>query len=370
MRKLKMNTNRKAYVQRLAWLIAVLMIVALATACAGGDKGDKDESSADASSASSSAETASGSSETDGSGSAAAEGELFEFKIADTTEPVELYIPYLAEALGYFEEEGLKPVYTGVIPPPEQVPAVVAGSNDVGHMHANYIIQAAAGDAPIKAVAANSRTTKEFPHMEFITLETSGISEPKDLIGKKIGVVAIGDCNDYTPLEYLRKELDIDDPRDQVEFVVVPFGNEEVALREGEVDVIGYHGHPADIYAKGGVKLLFTDFDVWGEIGGSAPWFFHTEFIEKNPEQVKAFVRAISKANTFADENVEESLKIYAERVDLPVESVTTKYYEPSAVITDDTIQLWNDILLHYESIEKDVSLENVFTNEFNDAAK
>jgi ABC-type nitrate/sulfonate/bicarbonate transport system substrate-binding protein len=291
-------------------------------------------------------------------------------RLSDTITPTELYIPYIAEELGFFEEEGIQIEWTGFVPPQEQVPSVVAGTNDAGFMHENYIIQAVAADVPIIAVAANSKTIEEFPHMEFIALDESGIEGPEDVVGKKVGVVAVNDCNDYTVLEYLRKYTDTEDSRNDVEFVIVPNGNEEAALREKEVDIIGYHGHPEDIFARGGVHVVFDDYDVWEELGGLTAWFFRTEYIEQNPEVVKHFVNAISKANNWSNENVQESREIYAKREDIAVESAATKHYEADAIINPATVEIWNDILLHYESIEAPVPLEKLFTNEYNAANK
>jgi ABC-type nitrate/sulfonate/bicarbonate transport system substrate-binding protein len=341
-----MNTRKKNLKKTVLILLACLLALAV-SACSKNDAG----SSSDAA---------------QGSGS---DAELITIRLSDTITPTELYVPYLAEALGYFEEEGLQIEWTGFIPPPEQVPSVVADTNDVGFMHANYIIQATAVDVPIIAVAANSRTIEEFPHMEFIALDESGIETPEDVIGKKVGVVAVNDCNDYTVLEYLRKYLNLDDPRNDVEFVIVPNGNEEAALREKQVDIIGYHGHPEDIFARGDVHLVFDDYDVWEELGGCTAWFFRTDFAEENPDIVKRFVNAISKTNNWANENVDESKELYGARVDLPASSVTTKYWEPNAIVDPATIDTWNDILLHYGEIEEIVPLDKIYTNEYNAAS-
>ena len=298
------------------------------------------------------------------------EKKYYEIRIPDIYTPASLYIPYVAAAKGFFEAEGIKPVFTGIIGPGQHVAAVIGGSNDVGTMHVNRTINGIVAGGKIKAVVAAEETSEEFPHMEYVTLENSSLKEPEDLIGKKIGVVALGGCNEYTPYEYLKKYTDITDPKGKVEFVIVPAGKEEQALRAGEVDVVGFHGHPADVFDRGGVRVFFDDYDVWGTVGGACPWYFHKDFIEKDPKAVRAFVTAIAKTVNWVNENREEAKQIHADWVDMDVEKVTIMNYAKDGIIKDDSIQLWIDTLVQYGEVKSAVPLEDIYTNEFNEFAK
>ncbi|MDR3165314.1 MAG: ABC transporter substrate-binding protein [Synergistaceae bacterium] len=306
----------------------------------------------------------------DFSAEGASEPKLQKIRIPDMYDPTCLYLPYIADSLGYFEEEGTKAVFTGVIPAGQHVAAVVAGTNDVGAMHINRTIVGIAGGAKLKVVVAEAETTKEFPHMEYIALETSDIKDPNDLSGKRVGVTSVGGCNEYTPYEWLKKAVAIDDPRGKFEFVIVPPGNLEVALRTREVDVIGVHGHPYDIFERGGVKVVFDDYDVWANVGGAAPYYFREDFIKKNPDAVKAFVNAISRAAEWTNEHQQEARVFQAKRLNLEPKQVAVLYYVADGIIKPETVQMWADLLLKYGEIKKPVDISRVYTNEFNKNAR
>lgn len=293
--------------------------------------------------------------------------ELDVIKIPDIHMPTYLYSPYIAEAKGFFAEEGIKPQFTGMIPPGQHVAAVASGTNDVGYLHVNRTIAGIAGGAKIKAVAADTLTTKDFPHMEFVVLENSPLKKPTDIIGKKVGIIAMGGCNEYTPYEILAKN-GITDPKGKFEFVVIPIGNEEQALRSGQVDVVGYHGHPADMFKRGGVRVLFNDYDVWGTVGGSCPWYFTEKFIKEKPDVVRRFVRAMAKTTDWINAHQQEAIEIQAQRLNFDAQKIVPMYFAEHALIKEDTVQVWLDILKKYGEI-KEYAPSSIYTNEFNDYA-
>ncbi|MDR3294900.1 MAG: ABC transporter substrate-binding protein [Clostridiales Family XIII bacterium] len=293
----------------------------------------------------------------------------YDVKLADVTSTT-LTVLYLADDLGYFEEFGVNPVWVGTVASGQQVASVLSGDLNVGGGHANRLIAGIASGAKLKAVVAASETTEAIPHMKFLALEDSGLNTAEDVLGKKIGIATVGGCNEYTTYEYLKKELGIEDPRELINYVILPAGTEETALRNGDVDIIGLHGDPVEVINRGGVKVLYTDYEVWGGDGGATPYYFSTEFIEKNPEAVHGFVSAVAKAGNWLNENPEEAQKLFAERVGLDPKEVLYFYYSPDGIIRPETIDIWNGILLEYGEIKESVPLEQVYTNEFNDLAK
>ncbi|MDR0620916.1 MAG: ABC transporter substrate-binding protein [Deltaproteobacteria bacterium] len=279
--------------------------------------------------------------------------------------PSTLFLPYIADKKGFYVAEGIKPVFTGVIGPGQLVAAVVAKDNDVGYLHVNRTINGVAAGAPIRAVVADSETSEDFPHMEFLVLDESPLKTPLDMVGKKVGINAVGGCNEYTPYGILKK-LGIEDPRGSFEIVTVPPGNEEAALRSGAVDVVGFHGHPLDVFNNGGVRLLFDDYDVWGHEGGATPWYFHEDFIREKPEAVRRFVAAHAKASRWINENREEAKRIHSEWTEVPFEKVTLTKFADDGVIAEQSVQLWIDILKGYGELTVDLAVSDIYTNEFN----
>lgn len=289
-------------------------------------------------------------------------------RIPDIYTPTGVYLPYIADELGFFREEGLTPAFTGIIGPGQHIAAVVAGTNDVGGMHVNRTINGIVAGAKIRAVVAESETTKEYPHMEFVVLESSSLKQPTDIIGKKVGLVAFGGCNEYTPYEILRKN-GIAEPKGKFTIVLVPAGKEEQALRGGEVDVVGFHGHPADVFSHGGVRVLFDDYDVWGTEGGATPIYFLEKFIREKPDVVRRFVRAYAKTANWVNANREKAKEVHAKRVNLSPSKITVMNYAKDGVIKEESVAIWIRTLRYYGEVKKDVTPSEVYTNEFNAAA-
>ncbi len=100
-------------------------------------------------------------------------------KLQDCYVPTSVHSLYVADELGFFREEGIKPEFVGVIPPAQLVAAVMAGKVDVGGAHANRTIAGINAGAKIKAVAGNTETTKDKPHMIYLTLENSPLKAPR-----------------------------------------------------------------------------------------------------------------------------------------------------------------------------------------------
>ncbi|MDR3294827.1 MAG: ABC transporter substrate-binding protein [Clostridiales Family XIII bacterium] len=297
-----------------------------------------------------------------------AEKTYYDIKLPDSA-GTGINLFYLADELGYFEEFGINPIFVGEVAVGSTVPSVLSGGINVSGNHVNRLIAAIASGAKVKAVVAVSETTEEIPHMKFLTLEDSGIYTAEDIVGKRIGVTAIGGCNEYTTYEYLRKELGIEDPRESINYVILPAGTEETTLRTGEVDIVGMHGDPIAVIERGGVRVLYSDYEVWGNDGGATPYWFATDFIEKNPEAVHGFVQAVVKTGNWLNEHPQEAREIQGPRVNLEPKELYHQHFTPDGVIRPETIEIWNDILLHYGEISEAVPPDQVYTNEFNDLA-
>ena len=271
----------------------------------------------------------------------------------------------VAEELGYFREQKIKVERIGIVPWAQLIPSLVSGKLSFGSGHINRVAAAVAAGAKVKAVAANTLTTKEKPHMTFVVKEESSIKSPKDILGKKVAIMAYGGCNEYTPYEYLKKN-GISDPKGTFEIVTVPAGKEEETLRKGEVEIAGTHDDPANLLSRGGVRILFTDYDIWEDVGGQAPFFAAESYINENPDLVRRFVTVIGKVNKWINENQQEAIEINAKKYNVDASKVRVSYFVSDAVIKEETAQVWIDILNGYNDLKSEISSSDIYTNEFN----
>jgi ABC-type nitrate/sulfonate/bicarbonate transport system substrate-binding protein len=276
---------------------------------------------------------------------------------------------WVADAKGFAAEENIIFEDVGVVPPGETVASIVAGKIDVGGNHVNRTIAGINAGAKIKAVAASSVTTEEVPHMCFIAVKGSPIKSARDLVGKKLGLSNYGGCNEYTTYAWLGKN-GITQPKEQMELFVLPSETKVLqALEQGEVDVAGIHKDRSWVIDQGKYDLLYSDYDIWGNIGGATPHFFSEKFISEHPDVVRRFVRVIAKTQKWINENRKEAERITAERGGVEASEVRSFNLSADAVIYPETIQVWIDLLEEYEEIKPGITPEQVYTNEFNELA-
>lgn len=276
---------------------------------------------------------------------------------------------YVGDELGFFAEQGIKLEYAGIVPSPQLVAAVVAGKLDVGGAHVNRTVAGISAGAKVKAVAANTETSQAIPHMVGVVTKGSPIKSAQDMVGKKIGIPTIGGCNEYTPYAYMKKQ-GIADPKSKVEVIVMPEVQLDQALRQGEIDLAMMHKTSDFIKERGEFTVLFSDFDVWETIGGATPAYFSEKFIKEKPDVVKRFVAAVAKTNNWANANPDKAIEITAKRGKVDPKTIKPGYYAKDAVILEETVTVWIDLLTDFNEIKAGIKPEQIYTNEFNPMVK
>jgi len=295
--------------------------------------------------------------------------ELQVIRVPDIYSISSVYDLYVAEDAGIFAKYGLKAVFTGVIGPGQHLPSVVGGSNDVGGMMIDRTISGIASGAPVTAVVTLNSSQKDRPTYEFDTLEDSPIHKPADLIGKKIGVLALGGPHTYPVILWLKK-AGISRAQSKIEFVILPnIQQQEQALRNKQVDVAAFIGDPVEVKKHGSIRTIFSTYDAFGETL-LAPYYFSNKFIAEKPEVVKSFVKALKETGAWINAHPKEALAFTAKhyKVDPSKLNAPTKY-DTSGIIDEKLVQVWIDLLREDGTIKKDIKPSEVITNKFNDGS-
>lgn len=280
----------------------------------------------------------------------------------------------IADAKGWLKDKGIKLEAEGYAQGgPESLVALVSGSIDVGGAATSAIINAIAGGAKIIGVGPNTGVSKTV-NSKFFVLADSPLKAPQDIKDKSIAVNTLGAHLDYTVREFLH---DHGLKPDDVKLVVVPGPQLEQVLRHKQVDVVAVGAWQAvfggKIEAGGGVRVLFTDYDVLGDIvlGTNA---MTKAFIAEHPQAVKDFVTASARATDWATEHPDDAKKLFAQILKDRGENPELAGYFPGfglrehALYTERDAQFWIDALVRSGKLKAgQFKPEDIETNRYND---
>ena len=152
--------------------------------------------------------------------------------------------------------------------------------------------------------------------------DDSAIKKVEDLKGKTVGISIIGGGT-QGPFNLMLKRHGIDPDKD-IKLVEVSFSLSEDALRAGRVDSTNMNQpFAARAEAKGGIRKLFA-------LEEAVPNIVHIveacrkDFVDKNPELVKQYVKDITAALKMALADRDETMKVVSEITKAPIPVLDT----------------------------------------------
>ncbi|MFC5713105.1 ABC transporter substrate-binding protein [Thalassorhabdus alkalitolerans] len=264
----------------------------------------------------------------------------------------------LADELGFFEEEGLTVENNIVQSGPDIGPLIASGDAQSSFETTITNISLSANNVPTVIVSpmANVSGTQAViasPEME--------INSPKDIEGATIGMVQGAGVS--IALHNMAEELGVD--MDTVDFINMSPTDQIAALDNGDIDIMAAWEPWITIGLDQGAQFLFSG--STSEIPGAegeVDWmqFYSTfqvteEFLEDNPNTVKAMLRALNKATEFINENRDEAIDIMDEKLEnLPREQVeevmSRNVYSMEA--TDD-MQMGSEVIAEFMMEEDNI---------------
>ncbi|WP_147654231.1 ABC transporter substrate-binding protein [Methanomassiliicoccus luminyensis] len=274
---------------------------------------------------------------------------------------------------GYFEAYDVNVVDRGSLLYSLQPAALAGGQTDVIDASPATVIHMLLSGAKVKGVALSGASPEEIGNkvegdMHWLVLNSSKYHNVQDLVAggnvPRIGVSMPGFC----------MEIDADGwyedngiEMGSFEFVVIPDPHLEDSLRQGLIDVAVL---PQSFYTvvepRGGVRPISTSLDPSGSLGETSLILFTEDFIEKNPDAVRAFVQAYKGAERWANDHPHEAEGITAHAVGL--HHVTSHRYSDSGKITDEVLQPWIDAMVMDGTIAAgEVEPSDLYTTEFGD---
>lgn len=258
----------------------------------------------------------------------------------------------LAAELGYFDGTGITIENVGYATGgPASLIALASGDVEIGSAATSAVLNSIVGGNDFAAAYPSNGINDQVQSI-FYVLEDSPIRDIKDIAGKTIAVNTLGAHLDYTIREALHS---VGLPSDAANQIVVPGPQLEQVLRSGQVDVSGF-GYWQTTFEgaarqKGGLRAIFDDTDVLGEIAGGFI-VLSREFIERHPEAVKAFVEQSQRALDYASEHPEETKAVFAKALAERGENPEIAQYfsgygvRPGGKAVERDLQFWIDVLV------------------------
>lgn len=205
----------------------------------------------------------------------------------------------VAQKLGYFEEEKIAVTTLPGGPSMDGVAIVAAGQADMGVVSSSpNLMLAVSQKIPVKAFLSQMQ---EHPYT-FYSRPDTPVRTPADLIGKKIGVNQTG----RILVTALLKVNDISP--DQIEIVTI--GGEMTPLLTRQVDVVtNWETQPTSLSKLGPVeKMRLWDFGVqlYGQVN-----YANLNTLERRPEAIVAFTRAVGKGWEYVYNNPEKAIEMF-----------------------------------------------------------
>lgn len=200
----------------------------------------------------------------------------------------------IADDKGYFEEVGLKLERVDLRTPADLVPNLLNGTVNFGGLNPGNLSQALAQGLDLKIIGVTYYTNKD---MSIMSLKSSGITEPKDLEGKKVGLVQLQNTNQAALLETL---TDAGADIDKIEFVLIPATDMPAALRSGQVDA-GHVLYPLAATMGDEIQVVVEDMMVpYGEQAVQAYTVVGGKWASENPETVTKLQEVLENGNETA----------------------------------------------------------------------
>lgn len=257
----------------------------------------------------------------------------------------------LAFALGYYEPYGIKLESKGFASGgPETLFGLAGGSLDLASAATSAVLNSIASGNDF-LIAYPSNGIVKGNESVFYVLENSPIKTIADLKGKTISVNTLGAHLDYTVREAFHKN---GLPQNSAKLVVVPGPQLEQTLRAKQVDAAGLGYWQAtfagQLVANGGVRPVFSDTDVLGELAGGFV-VFRRDFAKAHPVAARHFVEQAARAADWSRENPEEARKLIATILEKRGENgELAKYWlgfglQPGAKATERDVAFWVDVL-------------------------
>lgn len=227
-----------------------------------------------------------------------------------------------AKALGYYDAEGIDMRIQPGGPNVDGVAVVASGRFEVGQVSSSpSLMLAASQDVPVVCFAAGCQ---KHPYT-FYSLKKNPVREPKDFIGKKVGIQSTGII--------LLRALLAHNKIPEKDVTIVPIGAEMTPLLTGQVDVVtGWETNTTALKVLGADRVGMSLWDAGVKLY-ALPYYATADTVKTKSDLLAKYLRATAKGWAYAYENRDQAV------------ALLVKEY-PNLVAADERVAL--DVMLSF----------------------
>ena len=252
--------------------------------------------------------------------------EVKQVEIWAVKDPQEAAQIALADVLGYYKDEGLDATVKWIVSGTD-MPSLAA-SGQVNFYGEGNFTTAILRDKNVD-MRYIMRTADISGTQSFVLGSNARVNSPKDLEGKKVGMAAGAGVS--VAIANMAKQYDVE--YDKIQFVNLQPPDQAPALARGDIDAMAVWEPWSLAGRKLGGRVYFTGNRSYID-GQEKPvsWLYldsginvKGDFMDKNPNTVKAVMRAIMRATDYINNNpIEKSAEALSKSLEVPADDLAT----------------------------------------------
>lgn len=277
---------------------------------------------------------------------------------------------YVAQELGYFEDEGLEVAIRHSAGGGEHLQLLAAGEVDITTQDAAVLLQRRSDPGlPLVSIGLIGQVGQQ----AFVALADSGIETPADWVGRTVGYKGTPPPDVFAILEAVGV--------DPAEVDLVNVGFDPRVLTEGQVDVYPvFKSNEPDTLASMGFELTIWDAAEFGVPTLGLTYVATEESVENRPDVLAAFMRAALRGIEHARGEPAAAIDIVMEHAGEDADAdhqrfiLDTEMRDAASDLTAEhglgwqTLDQWqalHDLLVAYDAIEEPIEVDAAFTTAF-----
>jgi NitT/TauT family transport system substrate-binding protein len=203
----------------------------------------------------------------------------------------------VAKHMGFYQAEGLALQFQPGGPNIDGLAVVAAGRFEVGQISSSpSLMLAASQDIPVRCFAVGAQ---QHPYA-FFSLARNPVRQPRDLIGKKVGIQATG----VILLRALLAKNNI--PENQVQIITI--GSEMAPVMTGQVDVVtGWVTNTTALRVLGDQRVTMKLWDTGVKLY-ALPYYATARTVQTRGDVLAKFLRATGKGWEHAHANRDQAV--------------------------------------------------------------